>query len=388
MTKNRILTKIIRLFRRQQPPAEHGPPSRVLIDRAEVVSSSGVGVDPGGNVVPTGLPASLASGAVPQPGSHPDELVSDEELARTGDPTVAAARASAAPSSGRISRLTHTGPAGARSYDVYVPSGYTGAPLPLIMMLHGGGQDAADFAAGTGMNDLAEQHTFLVAYPEQSRDANPNGFWNWFRPEDQSASGGEPAIIAGITRQLMSDYAVDPTRVYVAGLSAGGAMAATMAATHPTLYAAVGVHSGVAHGAARDVLTAYVAMQFGGAPAAGTTVPVIVFHGDNDPTVAAINAEKIINARLSTAPAGNGQSVPPEPTITHGDREGGRSHTRTVHTDTNGTVLAESWIVHGGGHAWFGGDPAGSYTDPDGPHASAEMVRFFLYREHRGSLVH
>jgi poly(hydroxyalkanoate) depolymerase family esterase len=226
------------------------------------------------------------------------------------------------------------------------------------------------------MNAQADQHTFLVIYPEQSRAANPNGFWNWFRPEDQHAGSGEPAIIAGITHQVMAEHNVDPGAVFVAGLSAGGSMAAILAEAYPNLYTAVGVHSGVPAGAADDLQSALTAMMLGsGTEKTGGTAPLIVFHGDRDTAVTVSNADHLVTARLAAETAG---TVPATAITTHEGNDSVRPFELTEYTNAAGKVFLESWIVKGGGHTWFGGNRAGSYVDAKGPDASAEMVRFFL----------
>jgi poly(hydroxyalkanoate) depolymerase family esterase len=280
---------------------------------------------------------------------------------------------------GRFDAFSYTNAAGTRSYRLYIPASGAGQALPLVVMLHGGTQDAVTFAAATGMNDLAEREKFLVAYPEQPRSANAGRYWNWFAPGHQRRDAGEPSLIAGITAQVTSRYGADAARVYVAGFSAGGAMAAVMAAVYPDLYAAVGVHSGLAYAAAADLASALQAMRQGPPHAArppARPLPLIVFHGDQDATVAPANAAGLIGRVLAAASPDRDPGALP-PTVTGGQVPGGHTYTRTCYQDPAGAVLAECWIIHQGGHAWSGGVPHGSYTDARGPDASAQFIRFF-----------
>ncbi len=280
---------------------------------------------------------------------------------------------------------TYTNAAGGRGYKLYIPSGYTGQAVPLVIMLHGCTQTPADFAAGTGMNVLAEKEMFLVAYPEQAKSANGSKCWNWFQVADQQRSVGEPSLIAGITQQIIGAYNVDISRVYVAGLSSGGAMATIMAATYPDLYAAVGVHSGLAYGAAHDLPSAFAAMNGGAGQHArqlARTIPMIVFHGDRDTTVATANADRTLDQWLQATDDGPGtmRGSVGGAVVEEGRVTGGHAYTRSIYHDLSGRAMVEKWIIHQAGHAWSGGNSSGSYTDPKGPDASTEMVRFF--REH------
>lgn len=308
-------------------------------------------------------------------------------------PAQTTAAPSAAPASagtcGEFLSGVYTNAAGTRPYKLYIPKGYAGQSLPLIVMLHGCTQSPDDFAAGTRMNALADEQFFFVVYPAQSSGANTTKCWNWFKAADQQQGQGEPSLIAGITREVAGSYAIDPQRIYVAGLSSGGAMAAIMAITYPDLYAAVGIHSGLAYGAAHDMQSAFAAMQHGGAgvatPRNGSTaespaVPMIVFHGDRDTTVSPRNADQLVAQWIelhASKALGISKGSQLKPQVQRVQPAKGRAYSRAVYHDARGAAVIERWLIEGAGHAWAGGSPDGSFTDPAGPDATSEMLRFF-----------
>lgn len=268
--------------------------------------------------------------------------------------------------------------AGSRDYLAYVPASARDGIQGLILMLHGCTQNPADFARGTGMNALAEQHRLIILYPHQARGENAQSCWNWFNPGDQRRGRGEPEILAQMTLDLARRHDVPRGRIFVAGLSAGAAMAVILGQTHPDVFAAVGAHSGLPFGAARDVPSAFAAMSGTGDPAGRRVdgarpapTPTVVFHGSADKTVHPVNGERISAATLAAGPM---QTMVDRTAGSAGNRR----YQREVTSLSDGRVLLEHWTIDGLGHAWSGGKPGGSYADPQGPDASAEMVRFFL----------
>ena len=268
--------------------------------------------------------------------------------------------------------------AGTRRFKLYLPTTFEGKALPLVVMLHGCTQSPDDFAAGTRMNEIAEDLGLIVMYPEQPRRANNGKCWNWFKPGDQKRNEGEPSLIADAVRQVMRDLPVDRSRVFAAGLSAGGAAASILGRTYPDLFAGVGVHSGLACGAAHDLASALSAMR-DGAPGRDSRgerfVPTIVFHGSGDRTVSPANAAHVLRSAVRGFAA---------PVSEQGTSPGGTRYTRTIYRDGDGRIAAEQWMLAGAGHAWSGGSTAGSYTDPLGPDAGRAMMRFFLGLQGRG----
>lgn len=329
----------------------------------------------------TGAPGDAAAPAEADPARGPaaarrtglrETLRRLRERARASD-AEAPGTAPSLPEGARFEAARFEHAAGARDYKLFVPGAAAGdaTPRPLVLMLHGCTQDPDDFARGTAMNAAAEAAGCLIVYPAQPAAANANRCWNWFRPEDQRRGAGEPALLAALVRALVDAEAVDPDRVYVAGLSAGGAAAAVLAAEYPDLFAAVGVHSGLPHGAARDLPSALAAMRGGGrGPVNGRATRAIVFHGDADRVVHPANADALVAQAI--AAAGRLESR-----VERGSA-GGREYSRELHLDGEGRTICEHWTLHGAGHAWAGGDGAGSHVDPAGPDASREMLRFFL----------
>jgi poly(hydroxyalkanoate) depolymerase family esterase len=325
--------------------------------------------------------ATVARSPAPESRDAIDDHVIEGTARRTEEPELRnpePARTHAdAVATGRIVDARHTFAAESREYKLFVPP--QGAPLtpgagkllPLVVMLHGCTQNPDDFALGTGINEaaLASTEGFFVLYPAQNSQANPSRCWNWFKRSHQQRGLGEPALLADLTRDIIERYAIDRQRVYVAGLSAGGAMAAILGAAYPDIFAAVGVHSGLAVGAAKDVHSALSAMKSGASTAlksGATTVPTIVFHGDKDSTVHPLNGEQAVLASAGSA------AVRVET-----GTDNGRSFTRSVYAEDD-CVVAEHWTIEGAGHAWSGGNAKGSYADARGPNATKEMLRFFL----------
>jgi poly(hydroxyalkanoate) depolymerase family esterase len=344
-----------------------------------------------GGVAEPESPRAAASDTDPIEGTFRvvDETLSPTQDARSGS---SPGRTPDAASRAQFSEHAYAGSAGSRRYKLFVPSTYRGQPLPLVVMLHGCTQTPDDFATGTRMNILAEERGCFVAYPEQSQSDNISKCWNWFKVSDQGRDQGEPAIIAGLVRELLLTYGLDQERVYIAGLSAGGAMAVILGRTYPEMFAAVGVHSGLPYGAAHDLPSAFAAMHRPGtadprgerletAQAWRISVPTIVFHGDRDMTVHPSNGQQVAS---DTAAVNADESLKEPPAAAAswaGETPGGYSYTCTTFKDDNERIVVEHWLVHGAAHAWFGGDPRGSFTDPNGPDATREMMRFFLERK-------
>jgi poly(hydroxyalkanoate) depolymerase family esterase len=296
-------------------------------------------------------------------------------------------------------RHTYFDLAGSRPYFVYTPKSYhIGVEVPLVVMLHGCTQTAADFAAGTRMNQLADQYTFIVVYPQQMSIYNQDLCWNWFESSNQVRGSGEPAIIAGIVKsveQNVSQWTIDTHRVYVAGFSAGAAMAVILGAAYPDIFAAIGVHSGMEYQAASNVFDSLKAMNQGGPDpqqqgmaafdAMGTTtgiVPTIVFQGASDQALQPINGDQVIQQWMRTDQLASSGTYTAEfdhaDKIENGQVPFGHSYSVFKWNDSHDNEIQEYWKIYGMGHAWSGGSPRDAYTDSSGPDASMAMIQFFM----------
>lgn len=341
------------------------------------------------------VPANTAGAELSFPVSRePRRIASSWPYPMEAVPAEQAPAKASQPGPGQFVEGSVTNQAGTRNYKLYIPSCYSDRPLPLVVMLHGCKQDPDDFAAGTRMNAIAEEKQCLVLYPAQLKTANNPKCWSWFSAADQQRERGEPSLIADMTREIMRHYHVDKSRVYVAGLSAGGAMAVIMATEYPDLFAAAAVHSGMPYNAAKSLFSALSAMKNGprrrwyDVPAKSDgeapTVPMIVFHGDADTVVHPINGEHVIKQAVAGTSGAEGDPVTVTSFVEHDGPER-RSYTRTIYHDESGRNMAEQWVIHGSGHAWSGGCSDGSYTDPNGPDATNEMMRFFYDRTLSGA---
>ncbi|MEJ8859383.1 PHB depolymerase family esterase [Variovorax robiniae] len=255
-------------------------------------------------------------------------------------------------------------------HTVFIPSRPARKERPMVVMLHGAAQDPDDFAAGTTMNDAAERHGFVVLYPGQSKLASAYRCWNWFEAAHQDRGHGEPARIAALTQHVARAHGVDRERIYVAGLSAGGAMASLLGELFPEIYAAVGVHSGLAAFAGKDMSSGLAAMRGGvRPPSVPSEMPTIVFHGDRDTVVSPVNGMQVIEAAFGIDRRFSLEE--------HVGADGRRVTRRKYFRRSSKAVCGEHWTLHGASHAWSGGSAAGTFADPQGPDASEEMLRFF-----------
>lgn len=296
-------------------------------------------------------------------------------------------------------QFTYNDSVGKHPYFVYTPESYqVGSTVPLVVMLHGCSQTALDFATGTAMNLLAEQYNFIVVYPQQTSNYNQGLCWNWFLPANQTRGCGEPASIVGIVQAVQQNTAcwtIDPTRMYIAGFSAGAAMAVILGATYPDLFAAIGVHSGLEYQAATSLSSGFKAMRNGGPNPQqqgyaaymamsdrARIVPTIVFHGMNDTTVALVNGNQTLQQWMETDQLASNNtyivSFNHPTSVTSGQIPGGYAYVVATWKATNGSEIQTYWKIGGMGHAWSGGNPIGTYTDPRGPNASTAMYNFFM----------
>jgi len=284
----------------------------------------------------------------------------------------------------------YAGAAGSRPYHCYIPSGLrrtTG--VPLLILLHGCLQTPAEFAEATRFNQLADRHGFLVVYPEQTLTHNLQRCWNWFDARHHERSHGEPAILAGIAREVMAErtrWRIDHDRVYVAGLSAGGAMALVLGATYPDLFAAIGVHSAPPYRSATSRSGALTAMAGRSivppahAASMSGIAPMILFQGRIDSTVRVVNAVRITDQWRSLHERRlvgdrDPDRITRQREITHLTASG-RTSTVTRWYSASGRKLLESWQVERLAHAWSGGRKGVPFSDPQGPRATTEMWRF------------